>query len=176
MTAVTLWWRTTCRVWGSISMYRDGEIISESGTLANPFTYTAREYDSESGLYYYRARYYDAAVGRFLSRDPLFVLFTQTFLHKNIAFPNLYPIVRNNPVNLVDPTGMIDCAYECWLWYAVMETACVTGYAVCMAACATFSGVFMWLCITACTTGAAVCHKAATDWYDGCLNDCAGGC
>ncbi|MBI5115709.1 hypothetical protein HZA56_04500, partial [Candidatus Poribacteria bacterium] len=37
-----------------------GKIISESGSLANPFTYTAREYDSDSGLYYYRARYYDA--------------------------------------------------------------------------------------------------------------------
>ncbi|MBI4831589.1 MAG: hypothetical protein HY801_08555 [Candidatus Lindowbacteria bacterium] len=34
-----------------------GKIISESGSLTNPFTYTAREHDSDSGLYYYRARY-----------------------------------------------------------------------------------------------------------------------
>ncbi|MGH1421721.1 MAG: RHS repeat-associated core domain-containing protein, partial [Hyphomonas sp.] len=36
----------------------------------NPFRYTGRRYDPESGLYYYRARYYDAAHGRFLQTDP----------------------------------------------------------------------------------------------------------
>jgi len=32
---------------------------------------TAREYDSETGLYYYRARYYDPKAGRFITRDPI---------------------------------------------------------------------------------------------------------
>ncbi len=36
-----------------------------------PFAFTGREWDVELGLYYYRARYYDPKVGRFLSRDPL---------------------------------------------------------------------------------------------------------
>ena len=39
--------------------------------FANPFTYTGRRLDSETGLYYYRARYYDAQLGRFISRDPI---------------------------------------------------------------------------------------------------------
>jgi RHS repeat-associated protein len=37
----------------------------------NPFRYTARESDTETGLYYYRARYYDQNVGRFISEDPI---------------------------------------------------------------------------------------------------------
>ena len=36
-----------------------------------PYTYTGREYDEETGPYYNRARYYDAKVGRFISEDPI---------------------------------------------------------------------------------------------------------
>jgi RHS repeat-associated protein len=60
-----------------------------------PFTYTGREWDKETGLYYYRARYYDPIEGRFLSRDP-------------IGFEggiNLYAYTLNNPINYTDPFG-----------------------------------------------------------------------
>ena len=43
-----------------------GNLSASTGTVANPFRYTGREFDSETGLYFYRARYYDTAVGRFL--------------------------------------------------------------------------------------------------------------
>ena len=65
--------------------------------IKQPFTYTAREFDPETGLYYYRARYYDAKTGRFITRDP-------------IGFDggdaNLYVYAGNNPVNWVDPLGL----------------------------------------------------------------------
>jgi RHS repeat-associated protein len=48
-----------------------GKQTSSSGSLTNPFQYTGRESDTETGLYYYRARYYDPAAGRFLGEDPL---------------------------------------------------------------------------------------------------------
>lgn len=51
-----------------------GNLLAASGSnpgLENPFRFTSREWDAESGLYYYRLRYYDPAVGRFISRDPL---------------------------------------------------------------------------------------------------------
>lgn len=66
-----------------------------SGTSAGGWAFTGREWDSEVGLYYYRARYYDAKIGRFLSEDPLH------WLDK----PNLYPYVGSDPISFVDPTG-----------------------------------------------------------------------
>jgi RHS repeat-associated protein len=73
-----------------------GNIVQKTEGIANPYTYTGREYDAESGLYYYRFRYYDASVGRFLSEDP-------------IGFAggiNFYTYVGNNPLNFVDPLGL----------------------------------------------------------------------
>jgi len=58
--------------------------------------FTGREWDPETGLYYYRARYYDPKLGRFISEDP-------------IGFDggvNFYGYVGGNPVNRVDPTGL----------------------------------------------------------------------
>jgi RHS repeat-associated protein len=73
-----------------------GKQTASSGSLTNPFQYTARESDPETGLYYYRARYYDPAVGRFTSEDP--TGFAQG--------PNFYIYVFNSPVAASDPTGL----------------------------------------------------------------------
>jgi RHS repeat-associated protein len=67
------------------------------GGTTNGFSYTGREWDSETGLYYYRARYYDPKIGRFISEDP-------------IGFGggvNLYAYVGDNPVNRDDPSGLL---------------------------------------------------------------------
>jgi RHS repeat-associated protein len=58
--------------------------------------FTGRFYDEESGLYYYRARYYDPTLGRFLQRDPLGYR----------AGPTLYAYVDNNPWQSADPAGL----------------------------------------------------------------------
>jgi RHS repeat-associated protein len=73
-----------------------GNLTASTGSLVNPFRYTARESDTETGLYYYRARYYDPAAGRFLNEDRI------TF-SGGIDF---YPYTHNNPANLFDPSGM----------------------------------------------------------------------
>jgi RHS repeat-associated protein len=46
-----------------------GNVTSSTGTLSNPFRYTGREFDSETGLDFNRARYYDSTAGRYLSED-----------------------------------------------------------------------------------------------------------
>jgi len=48
-----------------------GNLTASTGSLTNHFQYTARESDPETGLYYYRARYYDQSAGRFLREDPV---------------------------------------------------------------------------------------------------------
>ena len=73
-----------------------GKQTASSGSLTNPFQYTAREFDPETSLYYYRARYYDPAVGRFISEDPI--------RHRDGL--NYYRYVRNSATNLADPTGL----------------------------------------------------------------------
>jgi len=68
-----------------------------TGSAVNPFTFTGREFDAATGLYYYRLRTYDPQAGRFLSEDPL-------------PAANPYPYVSNNPVSLTDPSGAQDAA------------------------------------------------------------------
>ncbi len=74
-----------------------GNLTASTGSVTNPFQYTGRDYDPETGLRYYRARYYSPAFGRFVSEDP-------------IGFDggdsNLYRYVWNSPINFRDPFGM----------------------------------------------------------------------
>jgi RHS repeat-associated protein len=74
-----------------------GQVVEDTNpTFAYPFAFTGREYDRETGLYYYRARYYDPHTGRFLSEDPLSFAAGDT---------NLSRYVFNSPPNYTDPTG-----------------------------------------------------------------------
>jgi len=73
-----------------------GNVTNFTGTLSNPFQYTAREFDQESALDYYRTRYYDPTTGRFLSEDPL-------RFKTNV---NFYPYALSNPIRFNDPTGL----------------------------------------------------------------------
>lgn len=72
-----------------------GNLISSAGSVANPFLFTGREFDSETGLYYYRARYYDPRLGRFLSADRVWPI-----------GGNPYSYALNNPLTWIDPLGM----------------------------------------------------------------------
>ncbi len=68
-----------------------------SGSPSTRYTYTGREGDSDLGLMYYRARWYDPSQGRFVSEDPI------GFGGGDI---NVYAYVVNNPSNLSDPQGL----------------------------------------------------------------------
>ena len=74
-----------------------GKLTASTGTITNPFQYTGREFDSETGVYYYRARYYDPGIESFISEDPL------GFGGGDV---NFYAYVRNDPDNLIDPFGL----------------------------------------------------------------------
>ncbi|TDY46574.1 RHS repeat-associated protein [Paraburkholderia rhizosphaerae] len=74
-----------------------GPFGETGGTLASRFGYTGQQYLAPVGLYYYKARMYSPNLGRFLQTDP--VGYADDL--------NLYAYVKNNPVNLTDPSGMI---------------------------------------------------------------------
>ena len=63
---------------------------------SNAFGFTGQRFDAESGLYYFRARYYSPALGRFLQPDPAGF----------IDGLNLYTYVANSPLNFIDPLGL----------------------------------------------------------------------
>ena len=79
-----------------------GKATASSGSLNNPFQYTGREFDNETNLYFYRARYYNPATGWFLNEDP------SAFE----AGMNFYAYVANNPVNWIDPLGLDRLSFD----------------------------------------------------------------
>lgn len=76
-----------------------------AGSQLTRYGYTGRERDEMTGLYYYRARWYDPETGRFISEDP-------------IGFKggiNFYAYVENNPINFNDPLGLQkNCCNKSW--------------------------------------------------------------
>jgi RHS repeat-associated protein len=66
-----------------------------SNTTGNPFKFSGRRYDPESGLYFFRARYYSPKLGRFLQTDP--VGYKEDL--------GLYSFVGGDPLNRADPSG-----------------------------------------------------------------------
>jgi RHS repeat-associated protein len=73
-----------------------GKLTNSTGSLTNFLRYTAREFDTETNLYYNRARYLDPSTGRFISEDPI-------RLRGGVDF---YAYAFNSPTNLTDRSGL----------------------------------------------------------------------
>jgi len=78
-----------------------GNVVESQEGISNNFKYVGEQYDSETGFIYLRKRYYDPAIGRFITKDP------HPGLNIIPQTKNPYPYCNNNPVNFVDPNGDI---------------------------------------------------------------------
>jgi len=137
-----------------------GKLHDQQNRIKQPYTFTGREWDRETGLYYYRARYYEAGVGRFISFDPMghsdinssgsscskgILGFSQEGPQK--LNPFLY--AGNNPAKMIDPFGLtyldtvtqwhMQCTKlptaekrcECHCVYASDDQGCIRGCLKC---------------------------------------------
>ncbi len=78
-----------------------GNVINKTGTTPNNYLYRGEQFDPDLGMYYFRARYYNPATGRFMSRDP------EGGNRFDPASFQKYLYADGNPVNEWDPTGRI---------------------------------------------------------------------
>lgn len=104
------------------------ETITATEGVAPPLRYGAREWDRETGLYFMRARYYDPALGRFLSEDPIGLA----------GGINPYVFAGDNPVNGGDPSGLGGCSYVSGQYTTEVIVDGHVGYAV--------HGYGFWVC------------------------------
>jgi RHS repeat-associated protein len=91
----------------SIQSYYEYSAYGETRTLgdddSNPIQFTGREID-QTDLYYYRARFYDPVLKRFISEDPI----------GTAGGINFYTYARSNPVSFIDPDGLCPCPGGIW--------------------------------------------------------------
>ena len=99
--------------YGKVTIYTaDWSSTRSSSLYANPYLYTGREHDPETGLYYYRNRYYHAQLGRFVSRDPIGYR----------GGINLYGYAGDSPTRKADPFGLWPQIFKC-------DVCCVGSFA-----------------------------------------------
>ena len=138
--------------WGRVVSvkYANGNDINVSNHIGviNPIRYRGYYYDSETGFYYLKSRYYDPAICRFISADGRIDLNDAT---TNL---NLFAYCGNDPVNRADPSG--DAWYH-WVLGAAVVAACAVAT---VATCGGFAAAAASVCMVA--SGTAAASTAAT--------------
>ncbi|WP_338849532.1 RHS repeat-associated core domain-containing protein [Massilia sp. W12] len=93
-------WAAQYQVWGEAEMLQTGtgsawQYSEPLPQVEQPFRFQGQQYDAETGLHYNRFRYYDPAIGRFISQDPIGLL----------GGSNLFAYA-DNPIDWIDPLGL----------------------------------------------------------------------
>ncbi|WP_338849536.1 RHS repeat-associated core domain-containing protein [Massilia sp. W12] len=96
-------WATQYQVWGEAEMLQTGtgsawQYSEPLPQVEQPFRFQGQQYDVETGLHYNRFRYYDPAIGRFISQDPI-----------GLNGGNNLFIFERNPLAWIDPVGLRAC-------------------------------------------------------------------
>ena len=143
-----------------------GSQFNQSGSIEEFHSFTGKELDADTGLYYFNSRWYDSELGRFISEDP-----AQDGL-------NWYIYCRNNPTKYVDPTGEFIWTATLGLGAGILDSLCsgiyaaFTGGDVGAAMAGGFTngfitGAAVGFCIDTGGTGAALLGTAAVGGFAG---------
>ena len=90
-----------------------GVPLKKTGTFDQPYRFSTKQYDKDTGVYTYEYRFYNPSIGKWMTRDPL----------GEAGGINLYGFVGNNAVNYYDPWGLKDFEMRMWVGGSV-------GYAI----------------------------------------------
>jgi RHS repeat-associated protein len=121
--------------YGTPSFYNGSGALLGSSALGNSCLFTGRRYLPETGFYYYRARYLDPNVGRFISRDGLGSWGDPANLGNGFTY------CANNPLSKTDPNGLLPCCKRwgrcgilpcCKSWGTWRLTLDTTDWTLCM--------------------------------------------
>ena len=160
------------------------------GASASGHAYTGREWDAQVGLYYYRARYYDPELGRFLSPDPLGSDSLPSQGHLVHVALERYAYALNSPAVHTDPLGLCPPGQEidfdkievCGKLLKIKLDKIVRNHRIEMVACLAIFGLCMFsgnapfcfavfvVCVVASTSKQFSELKAAEQEYDVCLS------
>ncbi len=104
---------TTGTIAETMDYYPFGQIRidNKTTTLSEQRKYIGQEYDEDTNLNHLNARYYNSAIGRFISQDPLVITTPEKFLADPQQL-NSYSYARNNPIVSSDPTGLMPTVME----------------------------------------------------------------
>jgi len=128
--------------------FGSARINIQPGAYNPTYKFTDQEYDSESGIYYFGARFYDQRIGRFVQSDPLSLSLAnegelknltgngQKHLLSNPQNLNYYSYAGNNPIIYIDPDGnvrwsfgsMLSNTYNAFKNYGGLITECIDAY------------------------------------------------
>ncbi len=88
--------------YGNVKIYDSSNVESPMSQVGNPWLFSSKRLDKETGLYCFGRRFYDPTLGRFVTADP------SGFADG----PNLYAYCGGDPVNLIDPDGQLSKSYS----------------------------------------------------------------
>jgi RHS repeat-associated protein len=118
----------------TLAYYPYGQQWLDQGPANVPYKFTGQEYDSSTGLYFYKARYYDAHLGRFIQPD---TIVPDPYLPQSW---NRYAYVLNNPLKYTDPTGHAEALTDLGLYFASVQGFDYGGYNYVFSALAPLAG------------------------------------